>query len=186
MLGMSRYTVFSAILLSLTFTDVGHFQPTEGQNTLPIKGALQKDGDVFKKGKVLLYERNEVIAKAEPNWRGKFSFELPLNAHYTVEVRAKKHITKRVSFNTMITEDVEDPNPSRFDFDVIMLQKRRLADKRKGIFDFPVGRVFFDPYKKEFRFNDSYTSKIRREFRKALDADMQSLDSSSSDSLIMK
>lgn len=135
---------------------------------LTIKGSVKKEGDVFKDAEVLLYERNEVVGRTEPNWLGTFKFNLALDSHYTVEVRAEGHITKRVSFDTRIPEDLEDVNPSRFDFDVMMLEKRRVPEEKAGIFDFPVGRVFFDPYEKEFRFNSSYTSRIRREFRKVL------------------
>ncbi len=186
MLRILRYTVTAAALPLFLLVSVAHIPDAQGQSTLSIKGSLKKDGKAFKKGKVLLYERNEIVGKTEPNWRGKFSFELSLNSHYTVEIRSKGHMPKRVSFDTRIPKDVEGADPSRFDFDVIMLEKKRIPEGKEGIFDFPVGRVFFDPYKKEFRFNDSYTSKIRREFRKALDVEMQSMDNGSSDSLITK
>lgn len=136
--------------------------------SLTIKGKLDKGGEAYKDAEVYLYERNEVIGKTKPNWVGKFTFELSLNSHYTVEVCAEDHVTKKVNFDTRIPDTIQDPSFSTFDFSVLMLEARRIPDERKGIFDYPVGRVYFDPYQEEFRFSTEYTAKIRREFRKAL------------------
>ncbi|MFB6258740.1 MAG: hypothetical protein ABEH38_08605 [Flavobacteriales bacterium] len=153
-----------ALLFSLMFSGL------EGLNaqSLPIKGSLKKNGENFQEAEILLYERNQVVGKTEPNLLGKFTFELSLNSHYTVEVRSEGHITKRVSFDTHIPEKINEVDPSTFGFDVVMLEKRGIPEDEAGVFDFPVGRVFFDPYEEEFRFNDSYTARIRREFRKVL------------------
>ena len=150
---------------------------------LSIKGTLKKGNGTFKDATVLLYKRNEVIARTEPNWLGNFSFELALDSHDTVEIRSEGHISKRVIFDTHIPKDIEDVDPSGFDFDVVMLEKRRVPEGETGIFDFPVGRVFFDPYEKEFRFNDSYTSRIRREFRKVLGKDEREVQTREQDTL---
>lgn len=151
------------------------FLPTEAQN-FAVDGTIEKEGDPFKEAEVYLYERNEVIGKTSPNWLGKFSFRLGLNSHYTVEVRASEHVIKRISFDTSIPEDVEDPDPGDFSFDVVMLEAERIPEDKAGLFDFPVGRVFFDPYEQEFRFNTQYTAKIRREFRKALNMEMRTVE----------
>lgn len=175
MFAFLRHTSFGGKRLSLTLFTIS-FPVLLVSQELQVKGTLKKDGSIFKEeAEILLYERNEVVGKTEPNWLSSFSFKLSLDAHYTIEVRAEGHISKRVSFDTRIPEDVKDANPSRFEFDVVMLEKRRVPEDEAGIFDFPVGRVFFDPYEKEFRFNDSYTSRIRREFRKVLNEDTRDL-----------
>lgn len=141
-----------------------------------MEGNLKKEGDAYKEAEIHLFERNDVIGKTRPNWLGSFSFKLSLNTHYTIEVRSEGHVTKRISFDTSIPDDVEDPDPPDFSFDVLMLEADRIPEEEEGLFDFPVGRVFFDPYEEEFRFNTKYTSKIRREFRKALNAEIQTVE----------
>ncbi len=173
-----RALLLLGLLLSLPFSQLS----SSGQE-LTIKGTLKKGDGIFKDADVLLYERNEVVARTEPNWLGNFKFDLALDSHYTVEIRAEGHISKRVIFDTHIPEDVKEPDPSRFNFDVVMLEKRRVPEGKAGVFDFPVGRVFFDPYEKEFRFNDSYTSRIRREFRKVLGKEDKTVETREVDSL---
>lgn len=169
-----------SLLFLFFFVLTGDLQGQE----LSIKGSLKKEGSAFREGKVLLYKRNELVAWTEPNWLGKFTFDLALDSLYTIEVKAGGHIPKRVIFDTRIPEDVdEDVDPSTFDFDVVMLEEERVPKDKDGIFDFPVGRVFFDPYKKEFRFNVSYTARMRREFRKVLNKDKKNVRTEETDTL---
>ncbi len=178
----SFFLLFIIALFISVFTGVGAIKGQE----LSIKGSLKKEGSAFEDAEILLYKRNELVDRTEPNWLGNFTFELALDSHYTVEVKADGHISKRLIFDTQISEEAGEVNPSTFDFDVVMLEEKRVPESEAGIFDFPVGRVFFDPYKKEFRFNRSYTARIRREFRKVLDKDTEQVRTEKSDTLRVK
>lgn len=127
------------------------------ESRLNISGLINEAGNRSEKAEVILYKNNSAVDSITHPEKGKFKLKLPYQKEniYTLEVRSKGFIAKRISFHTGVPYYFDDETV--FDFELNLI-----PEPQKPVYhidyEFPVAIVRFETKTFEFDYIDSYTT----------------------------
>jgi len=125
---------------------------------LPVFGQVFESGKVSEGAMVKVYLDNKTLGTFPVSKKGAFKLELDLDRHYTIEFSKEGFITKRISVNTTLDEDVVEYSP--YDCFVNLTPESELSSINEDVLDFPAAVVSYNYDLKGFFHSDKYMAHI--------------------------
>lgn len=154
---MKNLLTFLILFAAMTYFSYGQQTvATDREPVLQLTGIAKEDGYKSERAIVTVYENNSPVDSMLYPPKGKFTFDLPYHKDniYTIEVKRKGFISKRISFYTRVPyffrEDTE------FDFEVNLLPRPENPVYHID-YEFPMALVKFKTENLEFDYVKSYT-----------------------------
>ncbi|MEG2791031.1 MAG: hypothetical protein RSA98_05515 [Odoribacter sp.] len=111
--------------------------------------------------RVVLYKNSSKISEINITKKGAFDFKLALNGDYRVAFEKDGYITKNVSVNTEIPEEVIESNPNFPPVKLIINLLPTVEGVDLSIFDQPVAILAYNQELDDFTFDKEYSDKIK-------------------------
>ncbi|MBL7888536.1 MAG: hypothetical protein JNL24_03225 [Bacteroidia bacterium] len=114
---------------------------------------------------IKLYKENEELVWEQitniPYHDHSFSFSLLRNSHYSIEVSKDGYISRLVSIDTRIPDDVQVKavNKFVFEFEVDLVKEIKMKDD--FYIDFPIAIISYNATRGAFENHDDYTKHIK-------------------------
>lgn len=127
---------------------------------LELKGKIPHKKDSPYKVELICY--NTIIDSLTVNDRKGFIFELRKNAYYTIKIYREGYLPKLVSVDTHLPESRYNKGRYEFEFTTDLFKKRKTYS---DALEFPITIVYYNKKKREFYYNEKYTSNIKAEIK---------------------
>ena len=112
--------------------------------------------------KIELICNNEVIdTLLLKEGKKKFKFVLSKNKYYAIRVSKKGYISRLLSVDTKLFNEIE--GIYKFEFDMELIDERFASRLNSDALDFPVAIIYFDNEEDCFNYSREYTSALKRE-----------------------
>lgn len=168
--------IYAAILLLFVISSISVFsqknngfidsrEQAEGWY-LPVFGQVFEDGKKCEDASVKVYLENEELGTFPISKKGGFRLELDLDNFYTIEVSKNGFITKRVSVDTHMDENVVDY--AAYDCFINLHPVNEVTGVDTDYFDFPAAIVRYDAELGGFYHSDHYLAHINEMLDKAV------------------
>lgn len=160
--GSNKYRLVKTISLYFLFFYITTDLALAQAPTLTVSGKLKIEKGNLDQSKITLEKNGEIIQEKSLSGSGKFEFELDYNADYIFSFSKEGFVTKKVSFNTHIPNDVlnsKDFNPEPFNFMVSLF--KQYDGVNYVVFNQPVGKIRFNGSLGEFDYDTDYTKSIQ-------------------------
>lgn len=154
------------ILLAILLWLNPHSSYSQDKSTDPVEVSghiVDPDNKKIKDTRIVIYNENSFVKEIESK-RGKFEFTLQPGHYYTIEMKKKGFLTKRIGISTYIPPKTYVVEPFMFAMEMIPEE----GVEEDFMFDFPVALVKFYKGKGRFDFITEYTKSIKAEREMAL------------------
>lgn len=131
--------------------------PKDSNLVLQVKGLIYCDGVIASGVHINVYEDNDFVFAQKSNILGRFSIELDLGKHYTLELSRPGLITKRIVFKTTIPDKVK--HLEIYPMDVELFWNN--TNKDISELDYPVGVIQWIGNLNTFHDYVPYSNKMR-------------------------
>lgn len=158
-------TLISTFVLAICFqSSFAQVYPIKESITKPVT-CLELNGKIpFKKGnpyKVeLIYYNTTIDVVVVENKKG-FVFNLNKNAYYTIKISREGYLPKLVSIDTHLPESRYNKGFYKFEFSTDLFENNIKSEAT----EFPITIISYNKTKKEFDYNERYTSNIKAEIK---------------------
>jgi hypothetical protein len=127
------------LLICLILSTTLIFAQTEFQ----IAGIVSGDDGPLYQADIALYEHNEMINEVISGVYGEFSFKLLPNKTYTLMVRKKDHLPKKVQINTKVEKEFKRAKTMQFEIALNYFPDDHV-DREDSESDFPFALITYD------------------------------------------
>jgi hypothetical protein len=137
--------------------------PVPKRECLEVSCSAEIKGLAVKEMDVRLYEENVLLTEIPSSAGPKVFFTLKENSNYLIMYSRSGFVTRMVSVDTHIPEDVKPSPLFTFDFELELLPLNTALDA--FYLDFPVAIIQYDPDIQKFGYNRKYTSSLKTDTR---------------------
>jgi hypothetical protein len=92
-----------------------------------------------------------------------FQFTLVKNEHYSIEISREGCLTRLISIDTRMPDDVTLEQLFRYEFEIEMLKEKPVQDD--FYLDFPLALISYDKKHSIFSFSEEYTKHIKQQLK---------------------
>lgn len=153
---MLKSKIAFILLFSLTIC-IGKAQNSASETYLNVRGIAELDMKPLSGATATLYEGSSEVKSVRTGSDGRFTFKLPVNKQYTIEILKDGLISKRINFNTNMPEEEKGMWTNEFSIGLV----RYCEGVDYSILNEPVDIVEFDARKREFVSNEDYVARMR-------------------------
>ncbi|MBN8697641.1 MAG: hypothetical protein J0L87_14005 [Bacteroidetes bacterium] len=125
---------------------------------------------------IKLYKENEELVWEQitsiPYHDHSFSFSLLRNSHYSIEVSKEGYISRLVSIDTRLPDDIQVNTGNRFVFEFEVDLVKEIKMKDDFYIDFPIAIISYNMITGVFENHDDYTKHIKEKMIMGIKGDV--------------
>jgi hypothetical protein len=156
----------SLIIFTSAAADLGVPSPEVSKKDITISGCVYDGYKLLKKLTVYIYRENDLIDSVQTGKSSSFKIDVPLEEHYTIEIRKRGYDSKFLVFDTH-TEG-QKVSEHKFVFEVELYRDIDLVGVDTAVLDFPAGIVAYNEEHEQFLPVVKYGNSLAKDYDKLL------------------
>jgi hypothetical protein len=130
------------------------------KDCLEISAEATSNGLAIKGLTIRIYRGTDLVIEIPSTEKKKMFFSLQENSNYTIAFAKAGYVTRSISVDTHLPEEMSTGPAYRFEFELCMLEEDPALNSY--YLDFPVALVGFNKKTERFEYNRGYTDRIRK------------------------